>query len=179
MVDIIRRERGKLLVVIILLLPFVLIPSVLSGREVDKEAEGKSSDKTELVLTIKEEQISLNAKNASLKEIIEEIGHQMLIEVVGNISEEEKVTIDFDKLSIEEVLEKLTTNFGYVMDSEKEEKNITKIIVLPKGKKAASLRHTNKTEQTGIQEEEKKKTKRPEPFKFEFDPSKYLKKEEK
>ncbi len=168
----IKRESKKLLIVVVILLPFVLIPSVLFGGEDEKKVEGKSESKASIVLTIKDEIVSLKAKDASLKEIIEEIGRKMKIEVIANITEEEKVTLKFDRLSIADALEKLTTNYGYVMDSEKKEKKITKIIVLPKGQKTASSRTT--TKQTRIQEEEKKEVKRPEPFKFEFDPSEFM-----
>ncbi len=138
----IKRESERLLIVVVILLPFVLIPSVLFGGEDEKKVEGKSESKTELVLTIKDDVVSLSAKDASLKEIIEEIGRKMKIEVIANITEEEKVTLKFDRLSIGDALEKLTTNYGYVMDSEKKEKKITKIIVLPRGKETMPYRST-------------------------------------
>ncbi|GJQ59123.1 MAG: hypothetical protein SCALA701_19240 [Candidatus Scalindua sp.] len=106
----------------------------------------------------------------------------MEIEVVGNIIEEEKISVEFEKLSIKEALEKLSSNYGYQIDSEKEEKNnhgnikhITKIIILPKGEETAPLRVTAKDSE--IQEREGKETLRPEPFKFVFDPSESLEEE--
>jgi len=107
----------------------------------------------------------------------------MEIEVIANISEEEKVTVKFDKLSLQEALEKLSTNFGFVTDSENNEEendsgkmlHITRIIVLPKGEDAASSRYT--TNHAGMQEKEKKESSQQEPLKFEFDPSEFIEKD--
>ncbi len=157
--------------VIFFLLSFALLPSALSGSESHKEAESNSPNKAEMILTIEEELISLDAKDVSLKEIIEEIGSKMKVEVVGSIACEEMITLKFDMLSIEDALRKLSTSYGYVMDSETEEEKITKIIVLPKGNEAVSHIPTTK------EHESKKQSKRPEPFKFEFDPSEFMKEE--
>ncbi len=149
----------KFLVMIILLLSFALLPPALSGSESHIETESDAG----LALTIEEELISLDAEDTSLKEIIEEICSKMKLEVVGSIDSEEKVTLKFDKLSIIDALKKLTTSYGYTIDSENDKK-ITKIIVLPKGKVTASSLPT--TNDSGSQE----KTNQSGPFKFEFDP---------
>ncbi|GJQ59121.1 MAG: hypothetical protein SCALA701_19220 [Candidatus Scalindua sp.] len=90
----------------------------------------------------------------------------MAIDVVGDITEEERTSIEFKKLSLAEALEKLSTNYGYLTDAEKGEKGdygdkseIMKISILPKGKEMASIRIATK------------ESKHPEPFKFEFDPA--------
>ena len=172
----VKREIENLVVTVIFLLILLTAPSAISGGEkTDNGSKEESENKIDLTLTIKDNLISLRAKDASLKNILEEIGREMKIEVVASIPEEEKVTIDFDKLSITEALKKLSTNYGYVMDSENEEKNITKIIVLPKGRKTVASGPSAK--KPGTQKKEKKETKRPAPFKFEFDPSKYIKEE--
>lgn len=160
------------LVLILLLLPLLVIPATIFGGESDKKIEGEAKGKADFVLTIKDDLISLSAKDASLKEIIEDLGSSMKIDVIGNIPQEEKINVEFDKLSLKESLEKLSSNYGYLMDSEKEEKKITKIIVLPKGKDTAPLRITAKDSET--QERESKESSQPEPFKFEFDPSEYM-----
>jgi hypothetical protein len=189
-------------VTILLLLPLLLIPASLFGGESDRKEEQKSEHEADYDLTVKDDLISLNAKNASLKEIIEEIGSSMKIDVIGNIPEEEKISVGFDKLSLKEALEKLSSNYGYLMDSEKGEKEdhsnklqITKIIILPKGEETATpslktkqvaiketkISETQEAKESEIKERESKErlskeTKQPEPFKFEFDPSQFLKK---
>lgn len=168
------------LVLILLLLPLLVIPATVFAGESDKKIEGEAKGKAEFVLTIKDGLISLNAKDASLKKIIDEIGSSMKIDVIGNIPEEEKISVGFDKLSLKEALEKLSSNYGYLMDSERGEKEdhsnklqITKIIILPKGEETETPKFTAK--ESTIQDSEDKETKRPEPFKFEFDPSEFMK----
>ncbi len=168
---IIKNER--LLVVIIYLMSCTLIPSHLYGSDNSKDAQGSFESDTNITLAIEDGLITLNAIDASLKEIIENIGNKMDIEVVGNIANDEIITLKFEKLSIEETLKKLTTSYGYVMDSELEEKSITRIIVLPKGIETVPSSH----EQNVIQREENMGSSQPEPLKFEFDPSKFIKKD--
>ncbi len=160
----VNRHRFKLIMGIMFLLSLLTAPSSMYGETADKESESNSPNKAEMNLTIEEELISLVAKDVPLKEIIEEIGSKMKVEVVGSIACEEMITLKFDMLSIEDALRKLSTSYGYVMDSETEEEKITKIIVLPKGSEAVSHIPTTK------EHESKKQSKRPEPFKFEFDP---------
>ena len=154
------------------LLPLLLTPTLVLGEKVEGNTAAKSKNRVDYTLTIKEDFISLNAKDVSLKEIIEEIGHKMQIKVVGNISEEEKITVKFEKLSLVEAIKKLSKNYGYLMDSKKGEKKITKIFVLPKGKETVAPIFTAK--EPGIHEREDKESKRPEPFKFEFDLSEFV-----
>lgn len=103
----------------ILLLLLFIMPSVLFGGEADVKPEAKSEGKADFFLTIKDNLISLNAKDALLKEVIEEIGRRMKIEVIAHIPEEEKVTIEFEGLSIRDAIERVSTNYVYLMDSEK------------------------------------------------------------
>jgi type II secretory pathway component GspD/PulD (secretin) len=173
----------KLFWVSILLLLLLIIPASLFGGEADKKYEVKAESRADFVLTIKDSLISLTAKDASLKEITEEIGRRMKIEVVADISEEEKITIRFDKHSLEDAIKKLRTSYAYVWNSEKEEGKITKIVLLPEGKGTVLSRPT--TKESEVKEEKRlvksessagkkiasEKSPCPEPFKFEFDPS--------
>src|ERR1700757_1116825 len=98
----------------------IIIPFALLAEEVDNK---------DFVLTVKDNLISLDAKNASLKEIVEEIGRQMKVDVVANIPEEKKVTTKFDKLSLEGAIKKLReyADIIYLKGSGKDQKKITKI----------------------------------------------------
>jgi hypothetical protein len=53
--------------------------------------------------------------------MLEEIGRRMNIEVFANIPREQKLTLEFDSLSIEDAIERLRTytNIVYVKDGKK------------------------------------------------------------
>ena len=111
--------------------------------------------------------------------MVEEIGHRMKIEVVADISEEEKITTKFDKLSLEDAIKKLSTSYAYVWNSEKEEGKITKIVLLPEGKGTglSTIKEEKKlvkSESRARKEVASEKSPRQEPFKFEFDPSEFM-----
>ncbi len=55
------------------IIPILIIPSTLFGLESTKKS-GNSNDKSSFTLTVKNNLISLNVINASLKGIVEEIG---------------------------------------------------------------------------------------------------------
>jgi hypothetical protein len=110
--------------------------------------------------------IFLKAKDASLKEILEEIGRRMKIDVVGNVPEIEKVTAELDKLPLEQAVQRLSTNYSFQIDSEKAGKPITKLIVLVRGKQTGSVKTTVVSDQKSIKPKEETSTDEPEPFKF-------------
>ncbi len=99
--------------VIILLLPLLIITAGLCGGETDRKTEGESVRKSKVILTINDSLLSLRASDAPLKEILEAIGRRMKIEVVGNIPEEERITIAFDKLSLEDAIKSLNKNWFF------------------------------------------------------------------
>jgi len=180
--DMCNGKRGveELFLVSILLIFLLITPNFLFGEEADKKSEVKAESRADFVLTIKDSLISLTAKDASLKEITEEIGRRMKIEVVAAISEEEKITIRFDKLSLEDAVKKLRTSYAYVWNSEKEGGKITKIVLLPEGKGTAvstikEEKRLAKPKTAARKEALSEKSPRPEPFKFEFDPSEFAK----
>jgi hypothetical protein len=152
-----KARRTVLLASLIILMMLLLFSSALA-KAVE---EAKSEIPSNYVLAIEDGLITLNAKDASLKDIFKELGKRMDIEVKAMVPEEEKITIAFDRLSLEDAIKRLSINYVYLIDSNREEGKITKIVVLPeeegKGKIVSG----------------KVKKSREEPFKFEFDPSKY------
>ena len=168
----VKKGTEKLFWVSILLISLLITPNSLFGEEADKKPEVESKSKADFVLTIKEDLISLSAKDASLKDIVEEMGRRMKIEVVARIPKEEKITIEFDKLSIENAIKKFSTSYAYVWNSEKEGGKLTKIVLLPEGKGTAVS--TIKGKKRLVKSESKEESPRPEPFKFEFDPSEFV-----
>jgi len=67
----------------------------------------------------------LKAKDASLKDILEEIGRMMEIDVVANVPSEQKITIELDMMYLEEALKRFKTNYAHITKSEKDEKFVT------------------------------------------------------
>jgi type II secretory pathway component GspD/PulD (secretin) len=153
----------------------LIIPAVSFGSEPNQIANDLFENKVNYELSIKDKLITLNADNAYLKKILEDIGHRMNIEVFARIPDEDKITIQFTDLPLEETLKKFRTNYALVTDSKGKNGNIKSIVVVPEGKQAAlSLKDVKRGEprvNTGVAGE---KTSKPEPFKFEFDPSEYM-----
>ena len=157
------------------LLLHLTLPAALSGSESNQITNEEIGKKGSYEFSIKDNLISLNAEDAFLKKILEDIGQKMNIEVFASIPAEDKITIQFANLPLEESLKKFKTNYALVTDSKDKNGNIKRIVVVPEGQQAQlSLREFEKNEpkvDTGVAGEN---TSKPEPFKFEFDPSKYM-----
>ena len=160
-----------------LLLAFLLhliLPAVLHGSELNQNSNEEFEKKVKYELSVKDNLITLNAEDAFLKKILEDIGQRMNIEVFARIPAEDKITIRFANLTLEDALKKFRTNYALVTDSKDKSGNIKCIVVVPEGQQAnLYLKDVKKGEpkdKRGITEE---KPSRIEPFKFEFDPSKY------
>ena len=94
-------------------------------------AQSKNSRQAPFTLTIEGNLISLTARDASIKAILEELGRRMNIAVVAAIPAEETITTEFNRLPLKEALNKLSENHAYVTDSAKDTGRITKIMVTP------------------------------------------------
>ncbi len=157
------------------LLLHLTLPAVLSGSEPNQSTNDMFEKNVKYELSIKDNLITLNAEDASLNKILEEIGQRMNIEVFARIPADDKITIQFVDLPLEEVLKKFKTNYALVTDSKDKNGNIKRIVVVPEGKQANLFLKEVRTDEPkvniGVAGE---KTSKPEPFKFEFDPSKYM-----
>jgi len=160
--------------------PHLILPAVLSGSEpnqISNEEFGKKVN-YELSISIKDNLITLNAEDALLKKILEDIGRKMNIEVFARIPAEDKITIQFTNLTLEEALKKFKTNYALVTDSKDKNGNIKRIVVVPEGQQAnLYLKDVKKVEPKGKKGTAEEKTSGPKPFKFEFDPSEFMEKE--
>src|SRR6266852_1466568 len=102
------------------------------------------------------------------------MGRRMKVDVVANITKKQKVTIKFDKLSLENAVERLReyTNIIYLKGSEKGQGKITKIMVFLKRRGDVLSKPTKEEKsvepESRKEETVKEKSPRPEPFKFEF-----------
>ncbi|MFZ1748527.1 MAG: hypothetical protein WBO24_11720 [Nitrospirales bacterium] len=168
---------------------FLVSPVNLFGQEnqaipkIPTGAEGK------FVLTVENDLLSLKAQQASLRAILGEISHKMGMEVVGEIPAEDTITAEFHHLRFEQALYRLSPNYGYQMKADEGQQRIAKIFVLPKGTEPAGPRRELPASQTvtnsptpvlqeperyseaEVHQKEERDPERPQPFKFEFDPS--------
>jgi len=131
-----KRKLEKLLAVSVFLLFLLTISNALFGSEAHKKTREKSAN---FILTIKDDLLSLRARDASLKEILEAMGRRMKIVMVGNIPEEERITIRFDKLTLEDAIKSLSKNYAFVKESEREKGKITKITILSESRSREEL----------------------------------------
>ena len=132
-----------------------MAPARIFAAEAERMPKGKPVTKVDFVLTVRDNLISLKAKDASLKEVLEEIGRRMKIDVIAGIPDTTKVTAEFENLSVEEAVNRLSTNYSYVMDSTTGQRKITKIIVLEKEKGTAVSTPTTKKEEKPVKPESK------------------------
>jgi hypothetical protein len=149
-----------------------LFPLLLSGAEKDYTAAGETKHGADFVLIRQGDRFSLRAQQASLRDIVETLGSMLSIDVVARIPWDIKITLDFAGLSLEGALQRLRTfaNIVYVKDTGPPAGKITRIIVIPiQGGDTVA----QPTVRTGI-EHTSPTSAQPEPFKFEFDPSKLM-----
>ena len=118
------------------LLLHYIFPAVLSGSEAIQISNEEFEKKVKYELSIKNNRITLNAEDAFLKKILEDIGQRMNIEVFARIPAEDKITIQLTNLPLEEALKKFKTNYAYITDSKEKQGNITRIVVVPEGQQA-------------------------------------------
>ena len=149
-----------------------LFPLLLSGAEKEYTAAGETNHGTDFVLTRQGDRFSLRAQQASLRDIVETLGSMLAIDVVARIPWDIKITLDFAALSLEDSLQRLRTfaNVVYIKDTRQSAGKITKIIVIPiqDGDRIAQPTVRSGAEHTSPISAQ------PEPFKFEFDPSKLM-----
>ena len=151
-----------------------LLPFFLLGSETNQNKAVGILEKGKYELSVKDNLVSLHAEDAFLKKILEDIGQKMNIEVFARIPAEDKITMRFANLTLEEALKKFKTNYALVTDSKDKNGNIKRIVVVPEGQQAnLFLKDVEKVEPKIKNDVAEEKMSKPEPFKFEFDPSKY------
>ena len=100
-------KRSLVWYFLLVLLLQLIIPAVLSGSESTQISNEEFKKKVKYELSIKNSLITLNAEDAFLKKILEDIGQRMNIEVFARIPAEDKITIRFANLTLEEALRNL------------------------------------------------------------------------
>jgi hypothetical protein len=147
---------------------FISVPFTTSAEQVSKQVGGAGFE-----LSADQGTISLKATNAPLKVILDQIGEDLNIQVDAQVADDDTVTDEFQDLLVEEALRRLAPNYAIITG--KDDKKITKIVILPKGEVAPAMPLEKDVVITsGSQKrriDDSRESERSEPFKFEFDPS--------
>ena len=131
-----RRHRRAVWIVMGLWLPWWLMLSELSQGLSAGPAVEILRHSTPFHVTMHEGMLSLQAQDASLKEIIQALGQQLGLETMVQIPDEARVTMAFDHLPIAEALQALRQHaiIAYVVqDGGDVPGTITKLFASPKG----------------------------------------------
>jgi hypothetical protein len=126
-------------VLLALLLSWLITAGGLSAGEAVRKAPGQSERNARFILTVDENLVSLQATDASIKEVLEEIGRRMNIEVVARLPAEERMTLAFDKLPIAEAVKRFGKHVNYAVleDGSKRPGRVIKITIFSKREGAA------------------------------------------
>jgi hypothetical protein len=126
----------------------------------------------------------LEANEAPLVQILEEIGKQARITIESNIGSEEKITIRLDRVPIEDGIRQLANNvsFFYAENPTDKTRRIERVVVLStgsgvSGQAKASSQAEKRNQPAPQQAEVSRPPPQPEPFKFEFDTEKFAEKQ--
>ena len=118
--------------------------------------------------------LSLEATEAPLVQIFQEIGKQAKITFDSNIGPEEKVTIHLDRVPLEDGIKQLAKNVTvfYTENPKDKSRRISRVVVLSEGSGVSG-----QAKASSQPVKVNKPAPQPEPFKFEFDPGKFTEKE--
>jgi hypothetical protein len=167
--------KGKPLICLIII--FALSISLNSYASDKGEEENSSAmDSPNYTLTVKNNQISLKAQNASLKKIIEQLGRELNIQTDARISADDKISIEFTNLPLKEAVKQLSKDYAFITD--KQGKAIQKIVLYPKGQKAVQIESTSQAGDQQVTQNQSTPKSGSKPFKFEFDPRELMNKQE-
>jgi hypothetical protein len=155
-----------------LLVPFIWL-TLTSPVGAQQSKKAKLTKPGTFQVKVNKGLVSLDANEAPVAKIFEEMGKQAGITVDSNIGPEEKITIQFDQTPLEDAMKQLAKNvsFSYAQDSNNKNIRITKVVVLAEEKQSAPA-----LKRPEASPSKKAENPPPEPFKFEFDPSKFTEK---
>jgi hypothetical protein len=171
------RPSGGYLFVAVILAGFVA-----TGQAAEQPRTAKGQPLGTFQVKVSKDHLSLEANQAPLVAIFQEIGKQAKITFDSNIGPEEKITIHLDQVPLEEGIKQVAKNATvfYAENPKDKTRRITRVVVLAEGSgasgQAKAPSQPEKVKEAPPQAATIKKPKpRPEPFKFEFDPGKVAK----
>ena len=124
-------------------------------------------------MRVSQDYLSLEATEAPLVGIFQEIGKQAKITFDSNIGPEEKVTIRLERAPLEDGIKQLAKNVTvfYTENPDDKSRRISRVVVLSEGSGVSG-----QAKASAQPVKVNKPAPQPEPFKFEFDPTKPMKK---
>ncbi len=164
----------------------VLVLAVLFGATAGISLAAEPSKKTETrptgmiqVYVSDDYHLSLRADEAPLADIFREIARQAKITIDSNIGPEEKITTRLERVPLEDGIRQLAKNVSvfYTQDARSNTRRIARVVVLSEGK-GLTGKTKGSPQSEKVNEPAAKPAKadepqqQPEPFKFQFDPTK-------
>lgn len=122
--------------------------------------------------------LSVNADDAPLTQIFQEIARQSGIRIDSNIGPEEKITTRLERVPIEDGIKQLAKNVSvsYAQDPKSHTRRIARVVVLSESKAPATQTKTTaqpeKTKERPPRPAKEDKANQAAPFKFQLDPTK-------
>lgn len=150
---------------IIFLYFFAITPSTAESVSLAKAKPQMSQD---FIVSTNDGLVSVKATEASLKDITEGIGQALGMNVTPQIGDQEKVTVEFHKLSLAEALKRLNGNYAYTADGD--DGKFVKLFVFSKGKSARASHGVVEASECGVE----RPASSAESFTFEFNPAEFV-----
>ena len=157
---------------------------VATGHAAEQSGTAKSRPLGTFQVQVSKDNLSLDANQAPLVAIFQEIGKQAKITFDSNIGPEEKITIHLDRVPLEDGIRQLAKNATvfYAENPKDKTRRITRVVVLAEGSGVSgqakeSSQPEKVKEPTPQATTIKKPVPQTEPFKFEFDPTKSAEKD--
>jgi type II secretory pathway component GspD/PulD (secretin) len=162
-----------ILFIILILMLLLIVPGKLLSEEGNHKLPGTSVPEAPFVLTVHEGRLSLKAKDASIKQILETLGQRLHVNVIVRLPEQETISLTFEDLSVVEALQQFSPYVNYVAIEDAKTGQLTRLTVLSMREGVPGSRSMSGTAETvampasSTQEEPS----RPAPFQFEFNPA--------
>src|SRR5688572_4338723 len=155
-----------------------------TAQAAEKSVTAKSQPAGTFQVKASQGYLSLEATEAPLVQIFQEIGKQAKITFDSNIGPEEKVTIRLERVPLEDGIRQLAKNVSvfYTENPRDKTRRISRVVVVSEGKESVPVQTKTSPQPENVKEPApqtatKKPAPQPEPFKFEFDPGKFRGKE--
>jgi hypothetical protein len=160
--------------------PVLLACLVAMSQAAEQSMPANSQPPGTFQLKVSQGYLSLEATEASLVQIFQEIGKQAKITFDSNMGPEEKITIRLERVPLEDGTRQLAKNVTifYTENPKDKTRQISRVVVVSEGKESVPVQTKTSPQPENVKEPApqtatKKPAPQPEPFKFEFDPGKF------
>ena len=157
-----------------IVMPVILVWTVTMVQAAEQSRTAKTQSRGRFEVQVSQGYLSLDANEAPLVQIFQEIGKQAKITFDSNIGPEEKVTIRLERAPLEDGIKQLAKNVTvfYTENPKDKSPRISRVVVLSEGSGVSG-----QAKPSAQPVKVNKPAPQPEPFKFEFDPGKFAEKE--